>query len=271
MLLRFFTSKIVGCQLLLISFFYCNVYAEFPKYQNIELSENELIQSCPTSGSYLDDLYTSNIPVHDVHSILEIGSRDGLDALKLSEYYKCHVFAFECNPEALTYCKNNIKNNLNVSLVPFAVWNKTKTISFYSMVETEGVFYNPGASSCFQVDKGGHHRTYVQGEISVPAIRLDEWLEQQKISSIDMLCMDTQGSALQVFEGLGDYLKQVKYIIVELEHTKIYIGSAHFSEVEKFLEEKGFSMYVGKINRFFGDYLFVRKDIIHSWWPQDPS
>jgi len=246
-----------------------NMQAKYPPYKEISAQQQEFIRNLPITGGYLDEIYTSNTKKADVHSILELGSRDCIDALRLSEYYKCHVFAFECNPEAINACKKNIQDNPNVTLIPFAVWNKADVISFFPMVETQGIFYNPGASSCFPVSRDGHHKTYVQKEITVPAIRLDVWLQSQGIDSIDMLCMDVQGAALQVLEGMGSYLDHVKYIITELEHTKIYLGEALFAEVEQFLAAQGFKMYLGRVNSFFGDYLFVRKDIIRSWWGPD--
>lgn len=251
---------------LLISF---NLNAKYPQYKEIPSKEKTKLANISTSGSYLDDIYTSNIPRASVGSVLELGSRDCIDALKLSEYYKCHVFAFECNPEVINICKNNIKDNPNVSLVPLAVWNKTDKISFFPILEKKNVCFNQGASSCFKVSPDGHHKTYAQKEVTVQATRLDEWLTSKKISSIDLICMDVQGAALQVLEGMGKYLDNVKYIIAELEHKRIYLDQILFSDVEKFLEQKGFKMYVGKINRFFGDYLFVRKDIIVSWWGEE--
>lgn len=241
-----------------------SLYGIYPQYKNISRTETDSIQKRSTSGSYLSQMYIDNIRT-SVKSILELGSRDAIDALKLSEHYKCHVFAFECNPQMLATCKGNIGRNPNVTLVPYAVWNKTGPLSFFPMIEVPGVFYNPGASSCFPVDRTGHHKTYIQTEVTVPAIRLDEWLHGQGINSIDLLCVDVQGAALQALEGMGNYLNTVSYIITEIEHKTVYTGEALYSEVEKFLDERGFQMYVGSINRFFGDYLFIRKDLVEAW------
>lgn len=239
-------------------------YSDYPKYIPIPSKLSRDIKSMNTDGGYLRDMFVSNIRT-PVRSILELGSRDGIDALKLSEHYKCHVFAFECSPDAIGVCMKNIQKNPNVTLVPLAVWNKTGPISFFPMVETKGIFYNPGASSCFPVDRSGHHKTYIQKEITVQATRLDDWLRSKKIESIDMLCIDVQGSAYQVLEGMGDLLEKVQYIIVELEHTVIYQGEVLFGEVENFLKSKGFEFYIGSKNRHFGDYLFVKKELVDFW------
>ena len=244
--------------------------ASWPRYVKLNRIEEARVVNLNNGGGYLDEFYTSIINRNsDVKSVLEIGSRDAKDALKLSEYYKCHVYAFECNPYSLQECKNNIRANPNVTLIPYAVWDKTEMIDFFPIVEVPGVPYNSGASSCFPVSKTGHHKKYVQEKISVEAIRLDNWLDSEGISQVDLLCIDAQGATLNVLKGLGDKLSSVKYIITELEHKTIYEGEALKDAADQFLEANGFRMYVGKMNRFFGDYLYVRKDIIAGWWGAD--
>ncbi len=243
------------------------LFADYPQYLKLDEMERNRIENLNSDGSYLDEFYTSPIGRNsDVKSVLEIGSRDAKDALKLSEYYKCHVYAFECNPYTLQDCQNNINKNPNVTLVRCAVWDKTGLIDFYPMVETPGVDYNAGASSCFPVDRSGHCKTYIQEKIIVESVRLDDWLDSQKIPQVDLLCIDAQGATMNILKGLGNNLTGVKYIIAELEHKVIYEGETLRDTVDQFLEANGFRMYVGKMNRFFGDYLYVRKDIISAWW-----
>lgn len=248
------------------------LFGDYPSYLRPDLLEESRILNMESGGGYLDEFFTSIIRRNaDVKSVLEIGSRDAKDALRLSEYYKCHVYAFECNPHTLELCRNNMDQNKNVTLVPCAVWDKTGLIDFYPMVETPGIEYNPGASSCFPVSRSGHHKTYVQEKITVESTRLDDWFRSQGISQVDLLCIDAQGATMNILQGLGNDLAGVKYIITELEHKTIYEGEVLKDSVDAFLESKGFRMYIGKMNRIFGDYLYVRKDIISGWWgvPED--
>lgn len=242
----------------------------WPEYIQPSSSEYKRLRGLKTEGSYLDKYFTNVLDRNkDIQSILEIGSRDCLDALKLSYKYRCHVFAFECNPTMLETCRKNIGSNPNVTLVEKAVWDRTKKISFYPMVEEGSVFYNPGTSSCFKINPQSHLKGYVQKEITVDAVRLDDWLLSMDIENVDLICMDVQGATYNVLKGLGDKLKNVKYIITEIEHKEIYEGEVLKDTLDDFLEENGFRMYLGKQNRFFGDYLYVRKDIIAGWWGEE--
>lgn len=238
----------------------------WPEYIPVSSSESDRLEQLYADGSYLNkDFLLLLEKNNDIKTVLEIGSRDCLDALKLSHKFKCHVFAFECNPIMLDTCRKNIASNPNVTLIEKAVWDKTETISFFPMIEEGTVYYNPGASSCFKINPTGHLKGYAQKEIEVQATRLDDWLSSMDIESIDLICMDAQGAAYNVLKGLGDKLKNVKYIITEIEHKEIYEGEVLSGPLDDFLEENGFRMCLGKLNRFFGDYIYIRKDIIAGW------
>ena len=47
--------------------------------------------------SYLD--FVNKINKNNVKTIFELGSRDLDDAIKLHNYFKCKIYAFECNPD----------------------------------------------------------------------------------------------------------------------------------------------------------------------------
>ena len=212
--------------------------------------------------NYLRPKYEKHIDKTRVKSLLEIGSRDALDAICLSDYYKCHVFAFECNPKAIDICKKNISccKNKNVTLIPYALWDKSGTIPFYAIDEYER---NIGASSCFKFVKDETVKKCNPKEIQVEAIRLDVWLNKNKIKSIDMICMDAQGAAFEILKGMGKYLSKVKYIVVELENWPVYYaGEVLADEVIKFLEENGFEYKKGSKVVGFDDFLFVNKNLI---------
>jgi hypothetical protein len=122
-------SHLVACVLMVAG----GLFADYPQYLKPDAAEESRIENMDSGGGYLDEFYTSIIRRNsDVKSVLEIGSRDAKDALRLSEYYKCHVYAFECNPHTLELCQNNIDKNPNVTLVPYAVWDKTGSIDFIS-------------------------------------------------------------------------------------------------------------------------------------------
>lgn len=208
--------------------------------------------------------FFNKIDANKVNSVFEIGSRDALDALMLSDYFQCHVFAFECNPVGINRCVHSIGDNPNVTLVPLAVWNKSGPLSFYAI--STG---NVGASSCFEFSPAAPNyqaileEGLIQTEIEVNGTRLDQFLEREEIEGIDLICMDAQGAAYEVLEGLGEYIHQVKYIITEIEAQAIYSGEKLFEEVDAYLLNKGFERGSSPLspNCLFGDVLYINKNI----------
>lgn len=223
-----------------------------------------LSSGCPSD--YLNSVFSPLIPKDQVRVILEIGSRDGIDALCLSEHFKAHIYSFECNPEALEICKYNIGSNPNITLIPFAAWNRTTPLSFFPIVAA-GEEPLIGLSSIFKLDpKGPVQDTQKQREITVQAVRLDEWMEKEKIDQVDLICIDVQGGTLQVLEGLGKSLTNVKYIIAEVEYQQYYLGQVLYPEVETYLSSYGFTpiaqMFHNGIYKDVADTLFIRNELI---------
>lgn len=222
-----------------------------------------LIRDWIGQGDYLNPNFTRWIDKNEISTILEIGSRDAIDALDLSNYYQAHVYAFECNPQAISICKHNIGSNPNISLVPLAAWNQTTTLPFFPVIPG-GAVVCIGASSLFQFDPNGPvHNTQLQGKITVPAVRLDEWLDQEGIETVDLLCIDAQGATLQIVQGLGDRLANIKYIIAEVEYVRYYLGEALHPEIDHYLRSHGFTP-VAEVNPYgsYADILFIRNDLL---------
>lgn len=205
-------------------------------------------------GSYLHDVFTRYIDKSTVKTILELGSRDGLDAIEMSEYYDADVFAFECNPSAIEICKDNLHGHERVHLYEQAVWDEEGTISFYPVING-----NTGASSCFvAIDDYPYETPYEQEEIVVPSIRLENWFEKEGCFP-ELICIDLQGAELRALKGMGEIPSSVKYIITEGQTKPMYEGVNLIPEIEEYLEEFGFSIRADKlVNPYFGDFLFVR-------------
>lgn len=205
-------------------------------------------------GSYL--YFAKKINKTDVKIIFELGSRDLIDALALSNYYNNSlVYAFECNPDCLIECKKNIKkfNNENIKLIEKAVSLTDGEITFCPFDLTK--YNNMGSSSILKIDFSkrdkndpDYNRENPQIEIKVDGTRLDTFIKDNNIPNIDLLCIDLQGYELNSLKSLGKYLNDVKYIITECSIQSTYVGGAKFEELNKYLE--GFNFKYVLSNKF---------------------
>ncbi|NEQ67491.1 MAG: FkbM family methyltransferase [Symploca sp. SIO2D2] len=227
------------------------------------------------SGVYLHPSIMAHISKAKVKTILELGAGDALDSIALNRAYNVPVYVFECNPESLVLCAENIKNHPDIHLIPKAVWNQTTTLEFNMVVNG-----NPFASSCFPPNPEYPFEKYECKQIPVNATRLDDWLSTNNFDNVDLLCIDLQGACLEALQGMGNYLASTRYIIAEIEIYPIYHQEALHGEVGNFLKEQGFEQvlcihkwltsegqWVEHINEdpaegapgWFADYLFINQ------------
>lgn len=224
-------------------------------YQPFEIDRAALQYDRYGTGNYVEKFRQTTFDPKEVETIVEVGSRDAIDAIELSDYFKKHVYAFECNPEGIEICRKNIGKNPNVTLVEKAAWVHTGSIYFFPF-DNPGDDRNIGASSCFPL-RSKPLRKY-QTKIDVDAIRLDEWMDEVGLETIDLLCMDCEGATWQVLRGLGDKLQHVKYLITELNFVKMHRTRVSYDMLHTFLISEGFSQIqiFGK-SEMLGDAAYI--------------
>ena len=82
--------------------------------------------------------------------------------------------------------------------------------------------------------------------------KLSDFVKENKIQKIDLLCMDVQGYELNVLKGAEKFLTNIKYVIMEEPnpiinkqhlpedmHSK-YIGSPTSNQIKDFMNSNGF-------------------------------
>ena len=209
-------------------------------------------------GAYFNSKFVELIDPSLVKTIFELGAGDGLDAIKLSEFYDADVCGFECNANLLEICTDRILDFDRVRLEPQAVWSETKIIPYYPV--TNG---NDSASSCFIAADAYPYENYMQEETTVEAIALMDFIESTDIKP-DMLCIDLQGAEEHALIGMGQYLEDVKYIITEGQNSCMYHGASTIFDIGHLLTQCGFVMkHSEPVNEWYGDYLFVNEEKVN--------
>jgi hypothetical protein len=65
--------------------------------------------------------------------------------------------------------------------------------------------------------------------------KLSDFVQENTIDTIDLLCMDVQGYELNILKGAGDFIRRIKYIIIEEPKPRVQAG---------FLPENVHSKYI---------------------------
>jgi FkbM family methyltransferase len=169
---------------------------------------NEWLDS--TVAAYISHFGFTKNPV-----IWEVGSRDGVDAEELGNrildgaalYFwdNATVVAIEANPDQATIIR---KTYPRIKIIEVAASNVTGTADFIVYHGDEGAV---GSSSLNLRWKGDDLEGHI---IKVKTERLDNLIGDEQI---DIMKIDVEGHSVEVLEGLGDKLKQVKVFHIETE------------------------------------------------------
>lgn len=200
----------------------------------------------------------SVVDLNDIKVIYDIGSRDGCQAMELSDWFpESTIHLFEPVPNSYQSCVLQAQNRNNISLYEMALSNEDVTTTFYE-VDSKNV----GASSLLKINdlsrgwitEGGNIK-----EISVQAHRADTLIDKKELPIPDLVWMDVQGAELQVLKGFGEHLKHVKVIHTEVGIRPLYEGGTSKDELLNYMTNNSFEC-VAEIKNQFGrevDLVFV--------------
>jgi len=212
----------------------------------------------------------------DLKTIFEVGAHRGIDIPEIHKLWpEATIYAFEADPINYEICKSKFLDNPKVKVLNIAVSNKSGKMTFnryfdISEISDEETFSGDnypktgmgslkkpgdGMINIFRVPK-------THEEITVDAVSLFDFCNENNIAYIDALLMDVQGGEFDVFCGCQDLLDTVKATIFEWSTNRImYEGETDFNIIKSMLELSGMK----EIDREYqfqgisGDSLFVRK------------
>jgi FkbM family methyltransferase len=195
-------------------------------------------------GAYIDLLTNVDAKYYaNISCAVELGARDGYDSIHLSNFLRCHVHAYEANPNAVEFCRAHLTGRENITLHHYAVGDYNGKVKFHAVNLDK--YRNIGASSIFKFDMNEQIQPPevleagddIQYEIEVDIVKL----EDQDIMP-DALFMDIQGAELMALKGLGKKINNVKLIALETQYHSCYLGGPTFDELNTFLTNYGFKI-----------------------------
>ena len=180
--------------------------------------------------------------------ILEIGSHIGSDTkLILNSFRDITIYCFEPDPRCITKFKSNIKDN-RCALIEVAVSNTNGTILLNlsggvnpDMPITEGW---DASSSIKKAVSHGLDYPWLTFDLSieVKTIKLDTWVIENNIKSLDFIWSDIQGAERDMIEGAINTLKITKYLYMEYGEISTYPEAMTRDETITVMERHNFEI-----------------------------
>ena len=188
----------------------------------------------------------------DIKGVIHIGAHYGQEHQLYKENNIKNISYFEPLSRNFNVLSSNITDGSK--LFNFALGNDNKQIEMF--VETA----NSGMSSSILKPKL-HLEQYphiVFNDVeTVEMKRLDE--VELDFENYNFINIDVQGYELEVFKGSVNFLKNVDYIISEINRDEVYVGCAKLDELNNFLGEFGFELVESTWDGgTWGDGLYIK-------------
>jgi FkbM family methyltransferase len=192
---------------------------------------------------YIDDFLVRALKPG--HVAIDVGANTGCHTLVMASSVGMHgkVIAFEPNPRMFERLKANIQLNrfCHVELYPIALSERTGHVTLH--IPKIGDF-NQGLGTIHSANLDNHC-----DHIDASIVRLDEWVEQNAITRIDLIKIDVEGHEMQVFKGAYNTLLKFKpTLIFEFSVRQWSNAGVTPIEVEKFLNDLDYELFVMRKN-----------------------
>ena len=163
-------------------------------------------------------------------TILEIGSRDGNDAVELMGYFQLNdtdVWVVEPNPNQITIIKSN---HPNINVIPNAIFTEETEHDFYQVIGDDP--NDVGTSSLInRNDDWYKSKTNIIKVKTITGIQLLDKINRE----IDICKVDVEGLTIEVLTSFGDGLNKIKSFHLECEHREVWKNQKLYDDVSKFL------------------------------------
>lgn len=196
-------------------------------------------------------------------NIIEIGANNGSHTAKF--FQKSNLWCFEPNPHYARLLGQMFQNNPNVRILQKAVSDFNGKAYFYISVD--------GASSSLhnltEFAKSKTNIRYVD-RVLVDVVRMDTFLTDNNINTIDYFHCDAQGEDLKILKSFGNKINIIQKGKVEASlNDELYSDTSNnINEVIQFLTNSGFDiinqreidMYKSDIYRYDCNIQFCKKN-----------
>ncbi len=205
-----------------------------------------------------------------IHTVIDVGAHEGEFALNFNKEFKVEkIISFEPNSKVFKILNRNIFKHKNMYAVNFGVGSKEEkkllnintesSSSTINELRTESNYYK---KKFFLINlfKG----QIIKDRLEINIIKLDNYIYQNKIPSIDLLKIDTEGFEFDVLQGVNDNLKKIKAIYFEHHFDNMIIKNYTLSNIHDYLVQNNFKKYFKikmKFRKSF-EYIYINNHLI---------
>jgi FkbM family methyltransferase len=189
------------------------------------------------------DIKVFHDPMRDIAEILreshnpvlfDVGANIGQTARTLNDCISgCRIFSFEPSPETAVRLRDNTKHLPNVSVIEAGLGSENAKLKL-----NENRY--PDMSSFLDLAEAGWGQIIKTSEVQIRTV--DGFCEEETLSRVELLKIDTQGFDFEVLKGSERMLREqrIGLVFLELCFAPLYENQATLGEVSSWLEKFGY-------------------------------
>lgn len=207
--------------------------------------------------------------------IFDVGAGNGQSIKRYKKIFEFpEIHSFEPNLDEINIIKQNYSNDENLIINNIALGEKKEILEF-------NISHTPAHSSFNEFNKNTSwfksrlvknnldDKKYIKKKINIQTITLDDYVDKNQISNIDVLKIDTQGFEDKVLLGAQKCLKEnkIKLIQLELIFSEVYNKSLQIYDVEKILIPNKYRLFgishngsLMSTKSYQSDFLYISDD-----------
>ena len=211
--------------------------------------------------------FLKTLNINSIDIFFDIGAHKGESIDFFSKHLKIiKIYSFEASLKNFRQLKKKYENNRFLFLENIALSSKKSKKIFNQCEESSSsTFSEINIKSKYLEDKLKYLNikkpTKFFKKTSIKTDTLDSYIAKNKIFSIDLIKMDTEGHELEILKGLKKNLKNVRTIVFEHHYDNMLKKNYTFSDINLFLKKNSF-IKVFKIKMPFRksfEYIYINK------------
>lgn len=166
----------------------------------------------------------------------DVGANYGQTIDEITEVFKNNeIHSFEPSPGVFEFLRNKTSDRRNINIWNFGIGSSKKHLLLNENT-------NRNMSSFLEIGKEGWGS--IEYKTSVPVTTIDDFCEEQDITKIDVLKIDTQGYELEVFKGARKSMQEnrIGLLYFEITFIDMYQNLPSFGELYDIAINNGFEL-----------------------------
>lgn len=190
--------------------------------------------------------------------VVDAGAHNGSETVQMSLLWpRGTIYAFEPVPAVFRQLEANTRHLPNIRRFQVALAGVDADLTMH--VSSGGT----DASSSLLAPKSHlavNPHVVFEEQVTVPALTLDTWAEQNQCPQIDFLWLDMQGGELAAMQAAPRLLATVQAVHLEVTTAELYENNPLYPEVRAWLESQGFRLETEALgDTTGGNAFFVRR------------